>query len=134
MCVINNVLIYNFPLACETPLGMENYDIPDHALVTSGTHYNPIDTRLNKPAFFLLPVQVDEYVQVDLGPGGKSVSAITMRGHFAPSNVDWISKFVLNYSRDGCEFLSYMENGAVKVLPTLFISCLVITRFVPLES
>lgn len=110
-----NILICIFLLACENPLGMENYDIPDHALVTSGTYYDAIDARLNKLDIFLLPTEVDEYIQVDLGPGGKSVTAITVRGNFASSHIDWISKFVLNYSRNGCEFFSYMEDDTVKV-------------------
>ena len=110
-----NILICIFLLACENPLGMENYDIPDHALVTSGTNYDAIDARLNKLAKFLLPTEVDEYIQVTFGPGGKSVTAITVRGNFASSHIDWISKFVLNYSRNGCEFFSYMEDGTVKV-------------------
>ncbi|XP_022786019.1 uncharacterized protein LOC111326318 [Stylophora pistillata] len=104
--------------ACESPLGMENHDIPDYALVASGTYYDPIHARLNKPDYFLLPVKKDEYVQVDTGPGGKSVTAITVRGNFASSNIEWISKFVLNYSRSGCEFFSYMEDGNMKIFQT----------------
>ncbi len=71
--------------------------------------------RLHKTEAFLLPAQVNEFVQVDLGPGGKIVTAVTIEGRFTTSNRDWITKFVLNYSRDGCEFSSYMENGVVKV-------------------
>ena len=110
------ILFCIFLLACESPLGMENHDIPDYALVASGTYYDPIHARLNKPDYFLLPGKKDEYVQVDIGPGGKSVTAITVRGNFASSNIEWISKFVLNYSRSGCEFFSYMEDGNMKVI------------------
>ena len=102
------------PLACGDPLGMENHDIPGHSLLATGDRAT--EMRLNKPAASLiLSHQVDEYVQVDLGPGGKKVTSVVIQGKWGSSNVDWISKFVLNYSRDGCEFSSYMENGVVKV-------------------
>lgn len=95
---------------------MENLDIPNYALLATTPSYDAIQTRLNKPGYFLLQPQVDEYVQVDLGPGGKTLTAVTTQGRFTTSNKDWFSKFVLNYSRDGSEFSSYMENGVVKVL------------------
>ena len=94
---------------------MENLDIPNYALLSTTPNYDAIRTRLNKPDIFLLEPQVDEYVQVDLGPGGKTLTAVTIKGRSSSSNKDWITKFVLNYSRDGSEFLSYMENGVVKV-------------------
>ena len=94
---------------------MENLEIPNYALLTTTPSYDAIRTRLNKPDSFLLQPQVDEYVQVDLGPGGKTLSAVTIKGRFSSSNKDWITKFVLNYSRNGCEFFSYMEKGIVKV-------------------
>ena len=99
---------------------MENLDIPNYALLTTAPSYDVIRTRLNKPDIFLLQPQVDEYVQVDLGPGGKTLTAVTIKGRFSSSNRDWITKFVLNYSRDGSEFLSYMENGDVKVSKTIY--------------
>ena len=94
---------------------MENLDIPNYALLTTTPNYDAIRSRLNKPDYFLLQPQVDEYVQVDLGPGGKTLTAVTIKGRFSLSSQDWITKFALNYSRDGSEFLSYMENGIVKV-------------------
>ncbi|KAL9983324.1 hypothetical protein ACROYT_G005476 [Oculina patagonica] len=99
---------------CGDPLGMENHEIPDHALLATSSYFDPKGMRLHKTEAFLLPAQVNEFVQVDLGPGGKTVTAVTIEGRFTTSNRDWITKFVLNYSRDGCEFSSYMENGAVK--------------------
>lgn len=95
---------------------MENLDIPNYSLLATTPSYEASRTRLTiKQDYFLLRPQVDEYVQVDLGPGGKTLTAVTIKGRFSGSNRDWISKFVLNYSRDGSEFSSYMENGAVKV-------------------
>ena len=102
-------------LACGDALGMENLDIPDYSLLATTPNYDASRTRLNKPDSFLLQPQVDEYVQVDLGPGGKTLTAVTIKGRFSSSYKDWITKFVLNYSRDGNEFFSYMENGVVKV-------------------
>ena len=94
---------------------MENREIPDHALLATTPNYNAKGMRLHKSEAFLLEPQVDEYVQVDLGPGGKTLTAVTTEGYLSSSNKDWITKFTLNYSRDGCEFSSYMENGVVKV-------------------
>lgn len=96
---------------------MENLDIPNYALLTTTPNYDAIRTRLNKRDTFLLQPQVDEHVQVDLGLGGKTLTAVTIKGR----NQDWITKFVLNYSRDGSEFLSYMENGVVKVSKNIYI-------------
>lgn len=108
--------ISSFPFpACEDALGMENLDIPNYALLTTTPSYDAIRTRLNKPDYFLLQPQVDEYVQVDLGPGGKTLTAVTIKGRFSSSNKNWITKFALNYSRDGSDFFSYMENGVLKV-------------------
>lgn len=95
---------------------MENLDIPNYSLLATTPSYDASRIRLTiKQDYFLLQPQVDEYVQVDLGPGGKTLTAVTIKGRFSGSNRDWITKFVLNYSRDGSEFSSYTENGAVKV-------------------
>lgn len=120
LCVLVKIflfifLLHHFLLVCEDPLGTENHELPDYALLATAPHYDAKGIRLHKSDPFLLEPQVDEYVQVDLGTGGKTVTAVTIEGRFTSSNKDWITKFVLNYSRDGCEFSSYMENGAVKV-------------------
>lgn len=95
---------------------MENYRIPNHSLRVSEIFSSGAEkVRLNgKDNFILLP-RKDEYVQVDLGPGGKTITGLVLQGYFTKSNQDWIRKFVVNYSRDGIEFFSYMENGNPKV-------------------
>lgn len=94
---------------------MENYDIPSYSVLsTSGSDANAV--RFNTPGYLLLSPREDEYVQVDLGPGAKTVTAITLQGHIFGSYRDWISKIALNFSYDGKEFSSYVENGHTKVL------------------
>lgn len=106
--------------ACGDPLGMENYEIPDHALLSTKTDWGYADDiRLNGPKEHFLPSRQDEYVQVDLGPGGKTVTAVVLQGY--PTK-DWITKFVFNHSRDGSEFLSYEENGVAKVFDLIIAS------------
>lgn len=101
-------------LACGHPLGIENHEIPDYHLLSTTPHYDAKEARFNKNSAFVLQPQVDEYVQVDLGPGGKTLTAVAIHGRLS-TNKDWINKFAINYSRDGCEFFSYMENDVAKV-------------------
>ena len=106
-------------LACGDPLGMENHEIPDYHLLSTTPHYDAKEARFNKNSAFVLQPQVDEYVQVDLGPGGKTLTAVAIHGRRG-SHKDWVTKFALNYSKDGCEFFSYMENGVAKVSTVKF--------------
>ena len=90
---------------------METFDIPDYALLdTDRSHYT--DVRRLKGPHYRFPDRENEYVQVDLGSGGKTVTAVVLQGSPGPK---WITKFVLNYSRDGNEFSPYVENGITKV-------------------
>lgn len=94
---------------------MENYDIPKHSMLSSsGSDANA--ARLNSPYHLSFTEnRKDEYVQVDLGSGGKTVTAVVLQGSFSSGNKDWITKFALNFSTDGAEFTSYVENSLTKV-------------------
>ena len=104
----------DFLPACADPLGMESYDIPNFSLLSSSGS-GAYNARLNSPNNLYLLPQEDEYVQVDLGPGGKTVTAVVLQGYFSYYNKGWISKLTLNISRDGREFSSYVENSVTKV-------------------
>ena len=90
---------------------MESFDIPYYALLDTERPYFTEKRRLNGPDY-PLPPRENEYVQVDLGSGGKTVTAVVLQGIHGPK---WVTKFVLNYSRDGNEFSPYMEDGVTKV-------------------
>lgn len=99
--------------ACGNPFGMETFDIPNYAFLAPGIQNYAEELRLRGTNPLLLPERENEFVQVDLGTGGKTLSALVIEGDDGINN--WISKFVVNYSRDGNEFFPYMENGVWKV-------------------
>jgi len=99
--------------ACGNPLGMETFDIPNYALLAPGMQNYAEELRLRGTNPLLLPERENEFVQVDLGAGGKTLSALVIEGDDGINN--WISKFAVNYSMDGNEFFPYMEKGVLKV-------------------
>lgn len=113
MSLTGSIEIFISLSACGNPLGMETFDIPNYALLAPGIQNYGEEMRLRWTNPLLLPERENEFVQVDLGTGGKTLSALVIEGDDGINN--WISKFVANYSRDGNEFFPYMENGILKV-------------------
>lgn len=98
---------------CNSPLGMENFEIPSEALRASRStaYWEPYNGRINDSVsgwcaglisdkeWFEIKFDTDHYVTA-------VASQATARG--------WVLEFTLAYSR-GLGWFDYMENGTIKV-------------------
>lgn len=70
------------------------------------------NARLNNGYAFVSGVASQPFVQVDLGPAGKQVTAIAVQGRDR-RRVPWT--FHVKYMRDLPQWSNYAENGVVRV-------------------
>ena len=105
-----------FRSVCSTPLGMENKDseeIADSQIKTapasSGSYANP---RLRHGSGYINVYFWMPFVQVDLGPASKRLTAVAVQGRVYGHNT-W--SFYIKYSQDGSDWYNYTENGVTRV-------------------
>lgn len=104
-------------LACYKSLGMENGKIPASAITASSSALNlkPNLARLNSPsAWAVLPRESDNWLQVDLGRI-MAVKMIASQGRPIASYSQWVTSYEISSRVDGFDWVTYMENNAVKV-------------------
>lgn len=108
-----------FRSVCSAPLGMENKDngvISSSQIQTapasSSSHTNP---RLRHSYAFINAYLWTPFVQVDLGPASKRLTAVAVQGRVYGHNT-W--SFYMKYSEDGSEWYNYTENGVTRVSET----------------
>ncbi|XP_068680517.1 uncharacterized protein, partial [Montipora foliosa] len=106
-------------IECATPLGMENENIPNSAIVAS-SRYNqyrgPERARLNMQqegnyygGWCSQYADTKQFLQIDLG----QVTKVTRIAHQGRSDAGWWTKtYTLSFSNDGAVFSSY-KNGEI---------------------
>ena len=105
-----------FVLVCSAPLGMENendgqltHNQVKTSTAASSSRNNP---RLRHGYPFAGSYIWTPFIQVDLGPASKRLTAIAVQGHNYDYNT-WT--FYMNYMQDGTEWFNYAENGVTRV-------------------
>ena len=95
---------------------MENKDIGEitdsqikTAPATWGSHSKP---RLRHGSAYISTYFWTPFVQVDLGPASKRLTAVAVQGRVYGHNT-WT--FYMKYSEDGSEWYNYTENGVTRV-------------------
>ena len=109
-------MFFFFALVCSAPLGMENKDSGEisnsqiqTAPASSGSHDNP---RLRHSYAYISEYHWTPFIQVDLGPASKLLTAVAVQGRAYGHNT-W--SFYMKYSEDGSEWYNYTENGVTRV-------------------
>jgi len=104
---------------CSAPLGMENKDSEEitdsqikKAPTSSSSHANP---RLRHGSAYINLYHWTPFIQVDLGPASKRLTAVAVQGRVYGHNT-W--RFYMKYSEDGSEWYNYTENGVTRVSET----------------
>ena len=96
---------------------MENRAIPDGQLSAStewDANLNVIQGRLRSQKSWSARVnQVNQWFQVDLGSEYTRVTGTATQGR--GDHPQWVTKYKLQYSKDGVNFQYYREQGAEKV-------------------
>lgn len=101
---------------CSAPLGMENKnseEITDSQIKTapaSGSSYD--SPRLRHVSGYINVYYWTPFIQVDLGPASKRLTAVAVQGRVYGYNT-W--SFYMKYSQDGSEWYNYTENGVTRV-------------------
>lgn len=105
-----------FALVCSSPLGMENKDSGEisnsqiqTAPASSSSYNNP---RLRHSYAYISQYHWTPFIQVDLGPASKLLTAVAVQGRVYGHNT-W--SFYMKYSEDGSEWYNYTENGVTRV-------------------
>lgn len=96
---------------------MENGKIPASAITASSSTLNlePNLARLNSPsAWAVLPREGEHWLQVDLGRI-MAVKMIASQGRPIASYSQWVTSYEISSRVDGFDWVTYMENNAVKV-------------------
>lgn len=90
-----------------------NGEITDNQIKTSpvltGSHVNP---RLRHSKPFISQYTWTPFIQVDLGPASKRLTAIAVQGRAYGRNT-WT--FYVTYMQDGSGWFNYTENGVTRV-------------------
>jgi len=108
----------NIPLSsnCLGALGSENGGIPDGQLSAStewDAHLNIPMGRLRSARSWSARVNdANQWYQVDLGSEYTKVTGTATQGR--GDHPQWVTKYKLQYSKDGVNFNYYREQGAVK--------------------
>lgn len=108
-----------FVSVCSAPLGMENgndgqltHDQVKTSTVSTSSRDNP---RLRHGDPFTGSNVWTPFIQVDLGPASKRLTAIAVQGHSYDYNT-WT--FYMKYMEEGTEWCNYTENGVTRVSET----------------
>ena len=107
------LLINFFHLECSSPLGMEHGEINSNRIKTSTPTSRSTNSRLRHRYEFLASSSWDPFIQVDLGPENKRLTAFAMQGRDNTYNT-W-AVYVKYAIGDGSEWFNYTENGEKKV-------------------
>ena len=104
---------------CQTALGVENGTIPDGQLSASSEwdfNHAASQGRLNFKAtsvkagsWSAKTNDVNQWLQVDLGTQYTKVTRVATQGRNGFSQ--WVTKYTLQYSKDGVNFQDYKEQG-----------------------
>ncbi|RMX52485.1 hypothetical protein pdam_00013777, partial [Pocillopora damicornis] len=97
---------------CKSPLGMENYRIPNSAITASSewdANHGPTNARLNRPsgsgktgAWSAKRNDANQWIQVTFSEVTK-VTGVGIQGRYDYNQ--WVTKFKVSYSRDGIHFV-----------------------------
>lgn len=114
MFTVSYVLLLDsfLSVVCSSPLGMEEGNFRERRTRTSPAYSNHETPQLNHIDGFLASYAWSPFVQVDLGPAMKHVTAIAVQGIKRDHNT-W--SFYVKYMKDGSEWFNYTENGVVRV-------------------
>lgn len=92
---------------------MASGKIPNDRIRPSHYEWSKRYPRLNDKYFgYRSKATPREFVNVDLGPGLKTVTAFATQGFLGM----WVESFRVSFSKEGAEWFQYMEDGDVKVL------------------
>lgn len=104
-------------LACYKSLGMENGKIPPSAITASSyiAKLYPNLARLNlHSAWAVGGHRSPQWLQIDLGRI-MAVKMIASQGRPLLSHNQWVKSYEISSRVDGFDWVTYMENNAVKV-------------------
>ena len=94
-------------------MGLEDGQIKDNQIRRStANHISMSNARLNNKYAFVSGVASQPFVQVDLGPARKQVTAVAVQGRDR-GRVPWT--FYVKHMRDLPQWSNYAENGVVRV-------------------
>jgi len=95
---------------------MEDGKIPASAITASSSYFNlkPNLARLNSPSAWVVGRQGQHWLQVDLGRI-MAVKMIASQGRPIASHSQWVTSYKISSRVDGFDWVTYMENNAVKV-------------------
>lgn len=111
-------MVWFLPPECKEPLGMESGAISDKQVTASSTYnhfYNPAIGRLHHKAvhddesrggaWIALHNNLNQWLQIDLGPQRTTVKMVATQGRYGRSQ--WVKRYRLQYSLDGGSFRYY---------------------------
>ena len=124
-----------FVSVCSAPLGMENKDskeITDSQMKTAPASSSGSNPRLRHSYGYINVYYWTPFIQVDLGPASKLLTAVAVQGRIYGHNT-W--SFYMKYSEDGSEWHNYTENGVTRVSEiTQYFQILTSLELVLIES
>ena len=105
-----------FRSVCSAAMGMENKnseEIKDSQIKTApASGSSSANPRLRHGIGYINVYYWTPFIQVDLGPASKRLTAVAVQGRVYGHNT-W--SFYIKHSQDGSEWYNYTENGVTRV-------------------
>ena len=106
---------------CSQEIGIQKRRFPDSAFTSQSTWYNndhfrPYRAKLHDQSYpgwcSAAGTPVSHYLQIDLG-SVKTVTGLAIQGHGTHLGANYITKFSIEYSTDGTNWLTYKDFGSI---------------------